>query len=150
MLEEKKVVGFIEPKDHKQPTMRDVVNLLNAGVHDQAENVFAKIMKRRLADIIGDNIHRSIDSRLIAHPCWVLSESVCLIVKENPTKPTAQMSPQRRGRNAILDEAGDHAVMMGALETRIHNLGGGFFNFVLKQRFTVGHGTSEEAFESTD
>lgn len=151
MPEEKKVAGFIKPKDYKPPTMRDVVNLINIGILDQAENVFARIMKRRLSDIVGANIKRTVDPNLVAHPCWVLSESVCVLVTDDDTKPAELvLSCINRLGNTIVTEAGENAVMMGALYTRIHNLGKGFYNFVVKQKFTVGHATPEEAIESAE
>jgi len=83
-----------------------------------------------------------------AHPLWTLQHSVCISIHDKDTREesvqlledlvgdlakqvlTCHSRCQFRDRNKI--------VLIGALSAKAHDLGGGFFNFTLKQQLTVG------------
>jgi hypothetical protein len=108
---------------------------------------FAKTRFRGMMDVL--NVVRIDELEAAAHPLWTKQESVCFSIHNRDTRAEAVwlieylvdrlaheiMKIQIKfgnlsGRRTL--------VLVGALSVKAHDLGEGFYNFVLKQQLTVG------------
>lgn len=84
-----------------------------------------------------------------AHPLWTLQHSVCISIHDKDTREEAVQLLEDLVDDLAKQVLTYHSryqfvrkspkiVLVGALSAKAHDLGGGFFNFTLKQQLTVG------------
>ena len=132
------VTAFEKP-DLGGPGFKDVLELL-AIDPDSAGDLLAKVAKARVVELAGASLKREIQEDLLAHPTWVVQQSVAFSYSQSPIEEIATWIDRCAGRVAtsIREEAGSKVVTLGALRVKLYSLGSGFFNVVLRQKFTIG------------
>jgi hypothetical protein len=133
---EDKVVGFIAPKDYTPPTMEQVVEVTPMDLAG-ARNVFARVSKALVRANTSDSTKRQIDEHIMAHPSWVVSHSIAVCMERGKEECGRLVEECVVSLATTINEMVENkGVMLGALTTKIHDLGNGWFNYVLKQKFT--------------
>ena len=137
------VTAFEKP-DFEGPGFKDVLELL-AIDPDSAGDLLAKVAKARVVELAGDLLKREIQEDLLVHPTWVVQESVAFAYGQSPIEDLAMLIDRCAGRVALAlrEEAGSKVVTMGALRVKLYSLGSGFFNVVLRQKFTSGQAKAD-------
>lgn len=132
------VTAFEKP-DFEGPGFKDVLELL-AIDPDSAGDLLAKVAKARIIELTGNPLKREIQEDLLAHPTWVVQQSVAFSYSQSPIQDIAVWIDRCVSRVAttIREEADSKVVTMGALRVKLYALGSGFFNVVIRQKFTVG------------
>ena len=108
---------------------------------------FAKTRFKELMDVL--NARRVDELSGAAHPLWTKQESVCISIHDRDTRSEAAslitwaVDDLAHCIMQLLTKYGAESgrgelVLVGALVVKAHDLGGGFFNFVVKQQFTAG------------
>jgi len=107
---------------------------------------WAKTRWRGLMDVL--NATRVEGLPGAAHPLWTLQHSVCISIHDKDTREESisllEDLMQDMGEDIIQIRTRHQftgrpkLVLVGALSARLFDLGGGFFNFSIKQQITVG------------
>jgi hypothetical protein len=107
---------------------------------------WAKTRWRGLMDIL--NPERIKELAGGGHPLWTLQHSVCLSIHDKSTREESGKLLEDLVQDLAEEVLKIHGryrfgerpkmVLVGALSAKASHLGGGFFNFTLKQKLTVG------------
>lgn len=153
-----KITGFeSQAAPREMPSVDDVVKALTVNL-ELAESLFcrrARGMVDRALAALSPKLSEVIDQ---ACPAWVVQSSATInLLMSGKVRDSLVDRAVERVSDAILQEVealGLRPVLLGAMSTRVHRLGGDTFNFVLKQRFTVGaeseDGVARSLFGDTD
>lgn len=138
-----KITGFTAPTSYEPPPLSEVIKILRVAP-DEARKLFVSVARTYLRKKIDGTRMQDWDE-VLAHPTWVVQESVCVHLLSEDDDETAGFVSRalRRLERAISEEVRSNAVLLGALRAEISDVGDGFFNFSMKQKFTGGHDEEE-------
>lgn len=143
-----KITEFSSQRQYPDmPSVDDIAKALTVNL-EVAENLFskrAKVSMQKALEGSGPKISESGDQLC---PAWVVQSSVTInLLMSGRVRDKAVDRAIHRVIDAVLTESETlqlRPVLLSALHTRIHPIGGDTFNMVVKQKFAVGADSEDE------
>lgn len=148
------------PREAPEVRVSDILVSLSVGQLELAENLLARFSKswfQRHFDQESEEPAKLEFDQLV-HPTWVMQESLTVLpdaidvdVLECMLERLLQRmfaSVNEEVVDVQMRVGGAWPVLLDALYIRIHDLGNGFFNFVFKQKYSVGTSSPDKTWRA--